>query len=286
MEKHHYIVDIGEEPGTAGDWTVTATARNGEVEKATFKGRRAPELAHAFVDAVQDFEKRPPTEYPKHVVRNGVMHVALDKEHEEKLGPVTDADKAREEEQKNRADEAKRHYDELEAARERSLKQPQANPKPEFIKPGEDDMNYSERLANWQDQRRGEEPGTNKPLPPLQPVLVGTDPVAIKANAAVETDSTHIPTVEGVKSGMKYEGVDNVRAPDGVHSAPGQEPKPTNKDRQGGAPLDRANQTPGNIGGRPDLQRSVPLLPNDGPTHQHQIGAPGASPASDIDDGE
>lgn len=247
--KDKYIVDIGEEPGTGGAWNVTATHRDGSVEKAVFTGRRAPELAMAYVEAVDFFEKRPPTEYPKHVIRGGVQHIALDKEHEEKLGPVTDADRAHEEALKKQREEHQKRHEDTEAARQRMAAQPQANPKPVRIPEGEDDMNYSERVARWQDERRGENPGTNKAKPPLEPVQVDGAPVAVKANAAVETDSVKFPTPEAIRAGETFKGVDNVRPPDGVHSAPSAEPKIVDKDNKNTDPKHRPmiNQEPASL---------------------------------------
>src|SRR5580704_9609991 len=146
--KDNYIVDVGEQPGTAGAWNVTATSRTGEVETAVFTGRRAPELALAYVDAIKDFEKRPPTEYPKYVRRGGVQHLVLDKKHEESIGPMTDEDKAHEEGIKKHVEESKKHHDHLEEARERMVAQVEPPP---IRAPGEDDPTYSERLARWQD---------------------------------------------------------------------------------------------------------------------------------------
>lgn len=237
MSDKEYIVDMGEEPGSGGAFTVTATARDGTVEKATFTGPAAATRAMAYVESQDDFEKRPPLEYPKHVNRGGRHHIVLDKKHEDSLGPETDEDKAQSEAAEHHmADEDKRQA-ELRDAHERMKRAPDAaGRRPEFIKPGEDDMNYSERVANWQNARRGNDEA--KSLPPLEPVQVNGDPVGVRANAGFETDDTKLPTVEGMAKGERYDGVDNIRSPDGIHSAPGSDIKPRTESEMKPAPED------------------------------------------------
>lgn len=243
MNDSKYLVDMGEEPGSGGAFTVTATATDGTVEKAVFTGPSAPSRAMAYIESQDDFEKRPPLEYPKHIVRGGRHHLALDKKHEDAIGPETDEDKAAEKASHDHVDGEAKHQSDLRDAHERMKSEhTAADRKPERIREGEDEMNYSERVANWQHERGDKDAA---PLPALESVQANGDPVGIHANAGFETDDTEYPTIEGMAEGKDYEGVDNVRSPDGVHSVPGSDEKPRTESEMKPAP-DAIPGYPGN----------------------------------------
>jgi hypothetical protein len=214
-----HLVDIKEDPSKRGAVLVEATAPDGTVESATFFGRNASERAFKYVEAVDYFEKRKPTEYPKYVRRGGVEHLILDAEHEKRIGPPTDADKKADEAQAKARDDIHGRHAAFDEAQARASGASLPGPRPERISDGEDDTAYGERLAKWQDQRRGViGDATAEQKPAVEAVQIGGQPVAEHANTGFQTDSTKYPSVAGESAGEHYEPVDNVRSADGVHA--------------------------------------------------------------------
>jgi hypothetical protein len=216
-----YLVDIKENPGVPGSLLVEATAPDGTVESATFTGPRASHRAMKYIEAVDNFEKRPPAEYPKYVRRGGVEHLLLDAKHEKQIGPPSDADKTADEAQRKAAEDVHGRHAAFEEAQARATAKPtpvSIGPRPERIADGEDDTAYAERLAKWQDQRRGViGDATSEQQPAVEAVQFGGQPVAEHANTGFQTDSTKYPSVKGEVAGEHYQPVDNVRSPDGLH---------------------------------------------------------------------
>ena len=155
MPAKAYLVDIKEDPHDRGAILVEATAPDGTVEFATFSGPRAAQRAMKYVEAIEGFEKRPPREYPKHVRRGGVDHLALDARHEKKLGPPTAEDKAAEEAQAKGAEEVHGRQALTDEALERVAAAPTPDePRPGRLADGESDDDYAARLAKWQESRQ------------------------------------------------------------------------------------------------------------------------------------
>lgn len=150
-----YLVDIKEVPGVLGSIQVDATAPDGSVESAVFSGPRASDRAQKYIDSMDGYERRPPREYPKHIRRGGVDHLALDAEHERKLGPPTDADRAEEDAQKKAVVDTHGLHALSDEARARVAANIDPGPRPERLPEGESDDDYVARLAKWQDDRRG-----------------------------------------------------------------------------------------------------------------------------------
>lgn len=153
MPAKAYLVDIKEDPHERGAILVEATAPDGTIEFATFSGPRAAHRSMKYVEAIEGFEKRPPREYPKHVRRGGVDHLALDAEHEKKLGEPTDADKAAEDAQREAGEAAHGQHEAIDEAKARAAAvQALEEPRP-VLHADESDDDYAARLEKWQDAR-------------------------------------------------------------------------------------------------------------------------------------
>lgn len=171
-----HLVDIKENPGVAGSILVEATGPDGIIESATFTGPRAADRAFAYVDAVDYYERRKPREYPKHVRRGGVDHLALDAEHEKALGEPTDEDKQADEAATQARDDVHGRHVLSDEARARVAAAPEVEPRPVRFAAGESDAEYAARLAAWQAKRRAVEIAEHEANPPptAAPELVGT----------------------------------------------------------------------------------------------------------------